>query len=112
MDKTKHTPGPWKVEWPFEGGALITADDGHGELAQVKTRYSKTNNLEEAEANARLIAAAPDLLEAICDLELRMTQAALASGIGPRKNHTDFLLGELGRMKDVARAAIARAKGE
>ena len=63
----KHTPGPWTVEWPMDGGALIMAEDGHGHLGRVDVRYSKRNNLEEAEANARLIAAAPDLLEACRD---------------------------------------------
>jgi hypothetical protein len=56
--------------------------------------------------------AAPDLLAALEDSELRMTQAILASGIGKPQNRTDFLLGELERMRDTARAAIAKAKGE
>jgi hypothetical protein len=91
MNESKHTPGPWRVEWPFEGGALITAEDGHGEIAQVKTRYSKTNNIEEAHANARLIAAAPDLLALV------------------RSYATTYPLDEY---YDKATAAIAKATGD
>jgi hypothetical protein len=62
--------------------------------------------------NLRLAAAAPNLLAALKDTELRATQAILASGIGQRKDRTAFLLGELDRIKAAARAAIAKAEGK
>lgn len=53
----------------------------------------------------------PTAVEVLKELELRMTQAILASNIG-KKNQTDFLRGELERLKVIARAAIARAESE
>jgi hypothetical protein len=86
----KHTAGPWSV------GTRYPDDIFSGEkmVCSVYNRYRedcktpKSDNCEEA-ANARLIAAAPDLLEAV--------ERLLANdGISNR---------------DFARAAIARAKG-
>lgn len=50
---TKHTPGPW--EWT----GLFIEHDGRA-IAQLLPHGQKPN-----EANARLIAAAPELLEAL-----------------------------------------------
>ncbi len=59
---TAHTAGPWKYGGRFTGG--IFSPSGK----QVATIYQKPLPLqddeEEAKANARLIAAAPNLLEA------------------------------------------------
>ena len=65
---SKHTPGPWRTfnvadvfpdDGDTEGGRQI-ADCAVGELI----------GFHEAAANARLIAAAPDLLEALKDMVL------------------------------------------
>ena len=57
----KHTPGPWNIE--KEDGEFIaiysSKSSGSILLADVLDIYGK-----ESKANARLIAAAPDLLEA------------------------------------------------
>ena len=54
----KHTDGPWFTSMPNEGGGiLIKPIPGHV-IAQC-------DELPEMEANARLIAAAPELLEAL-----------------------------------------------
>ena len=50
---------------------------------------------------------ADKLAEALRDTELRTTQARIASGIGKRKNQTEFLLGELERIAGAARQALA-----
>lgn len=58
---TKHTPGPWDV-------------DSHGNIVQGPGRYkiaitSATSIADRSDgADARLIAAAPELLEALKDL--------------------------------------------
>lgn len=55
-----HTPGPWKVEIDSDGSVLIMCSDG-------AHRYyigDMEDTCTECHANARLIAAAPDLLEA------------------------------------------------
>lgn len=58
----------WKMEWLPSGICNINPDDGHGRIATVWIRDSKINNLEEVKANARLIASAPELLEACKDI--------------------------------------------
>ncbi len=67
--KTKHTPGPWeigpqefsrvKVYEKQQGSRRIVADCDLNELREM------IGYRPEAEANARLIAAAPDLLAAV-----------------------------------------------
>lgn len=57
----KHTPGPWKPDPSLP--KVILADDGET-LAQTYFVYGdKARDTSQAEANARLIAAAPELLE-------------------------------------------------
>lgn len=60
-----HTPGPWTLD-PIAGAAgncYIYSDADHGALiAKVDCREC---GADQAAANARLIAAAPDLAEAI-----------------------------------------------
>ncbi|MBA43595.1 MAG: hypothetical protein CMF62_06285 [Magnetococcales bacterium] len=57
----KHTPGPWLADGFF----VSTKDDEHSIVSAV---ISKPD--EELKANAHLIAAAPDLLEA-CEAALK-----------------------------------------
>ncbi len=62
----KHTAGPWKIKWNHRAGYYdIDPNDGHGKIARINIRYSKTDNLTENKANARLIAAAPTMLEVL-----------------------------------------------
>jgi len=65
----QHTPGPWLVEPATENhGPYITNDLRNVTICDLYFLQSKgfyTHCEEEAEANARLIAAAPDLLEAL-----------------------------------------------
>ena len=66
--ETKHTPGPWKAH-PIEMncGTPYTPVAAKTLLAKV---YSEAyGNHAESEANARLIAAAPELLEAAIELK-------------------------------------------
>lgn len=63
---TKHTPGPWAMHSPTEGNPktgdgtyCITTDRDGGVLA-----YIVPKDWHESPANARLMAAAPALLEA------------------------------------------------
>lgn len=54
-----HTPGPWWVDGPGEG---IEVHDTFGRTASV---WGDAGEVDEAWGNARLIAAAPELL-AVC----------------------------------------------
>lgn len=60
---SKHTPGPWRVG---DSHLEITDADGHRAIAEVRDHDGwEEISEEEQEANLRLIAAAPDLLEAL-----------------------------------------------
>ena len=67
--KTKHTPGPWEIlpesrkHWKteFEHGIFITP---HNRLPTFAYIVNVFNYPGQTQANAKLIAAAPDLLEA------------------------------------------------
>ena len=91
---SKYTQGPWNVRRqnpsPTTGEWMI-AGAKPGYLAEV--RDCGSGNVE---ANARLIAAAPELLEALQNL------LKVHEGIGGTKYHAG----------DIARAAIAKATGE
>ena len=69
--EAKHTPGPWEfVEW--SGHRSISADDSACGFCITVNGYrlplcDLEGDLDECEANARLMAAAPDLLEALLD---------------------------------------------
>ncbi len=65
----KHTPAPWKAS-----GLEIRHAERSLILAQVYKHLPANQSKEEAEANARLIAAAPELLEA-----LKVAQAWLSN---------------------------------
>lgn len=103
----KHTPGPWIVgSYDFlDQQVYIDAPSGDPDLGYkswegVAIAYgceeSPSKGLEKAKANAMLIAAAPDLLEA-----LEMLETTCELGLG--YDHA---------IRQVARAAIAKAKGE
>jgi hypothetical protein len=120
MGEPRHTPGPWEVargdcfiieaeSYPkaYPAHLRFQSDDTGGALAYVGNRED-----DFGEANARLIAAAPDLVEALTTL--------LAYFGGPQ----DVRLTELGhdayvalemkvRIGDliIARAALAKATG-
>ena len=65
---TKHTPAPWRIEWGMSQGG-----DGHhvcdasdmGPLSIIASVHFHDDADGETKANARLIAAAPDLLAAL-----------------------------------------------
>lgn len=71
MSNSKHTPGKWVVQSYGSGIIYITSNEEV--IANVSSLLDGKNNeqkLVEQIANAKLIAAAPDLLaalEAVCD---------------------------------------------
>lgn len=88
MDKQQHTPGPWDVTpsgyHVYDEHGNVTADCAQPDIG----------SLEERKANARLIAAAPELLamvERLTDARENITRA---------ETYRD------------ARALIARVRGE
>jgi hypothetical protein len=103
---TTHTPGPWSAEIPANSilcrAKIFTARSGrHTVIAEVGFRQGPaTLAFAENDANARLIAAAPELLSALVDAEFLMRQAGKIAG--PMQD-------SFKRSAEDARAAIAHA---
>jgi hypothetical protein len=97
-----HTPGPWAIEKDSKDIVKVRA---YATVATCTTaglwdsKRTQVISPEECMANARLIAAAPELLEA-----LEFALAALEDVFG--KNKVD--VGAI----NTARAAIAKARGK
>ncbi len=91
-----HTPGPWKVEETSSGPIYIEARDGRA-LATLAAWSS--DDMPGAAANARLMAAAPDLLEALRFLVLDVEHYG-AQGVAPTK-----------AAMNAAKDAVAKATG-
>ena len=64
MTEQKYTPGPWEAEGVRVVAETMGETNGWYELAETVTDFTE---LQTAVANARLIAAAPELLEACED---------------------------------------------
>lgn len=107
---TKHTPGPWHIG-SGNGEGSIFADNGRTRLeiggttlypiCQVNRKWED----EEDEANARLIAAAPELLQAIKDL---FRECAMVHKSWGNDDNTEEAAAAIKRAKD----AIANATAE
>ncbi|MBN8979434.1 MAG: hypothetical protein J0I08_23495 [Rhizobiales bacterium] len=106
MAAATHTPGPWKIRWSRDGSGDvgITADGLPNVLAEcfADIRASGERASDEAAANARLVATAPELLAALIRAE--QTTAELCHG-----QHPD---NECWNVLRQVRAAIAKAKGD
>lgn len=85
----QHTPGPWAVKTDGEANYFTIADSKANWLMRVQHNGEPSTVTQDA--NARLIAAAPELLE-LCELSLRAL-------------HED----DFPQLRDQLRAAIARA---
>ncbi len=66
MSESKHTPGPWRVEKTGKPSKRVFAGDEL--IATIRHFFTGVDDVgplpSQTRANARLIAAAPDLLEA------------------------------------------------
>ena len=111
--ESKHTPGPWWLGVSEHGRHFRAVDaKGHGELATVVWLMDDDDLYcapsPECEANARLIAAAPDLLEAL----IKVTTTLAWNAHGECRAIHDGPIMPSSQAIEVARAAIAKAKGE
>lgn len=66
-----HTPGPWHVVPYGDGDSLVVCSDTDGEwrICFMATHGGTESVWDAIQANARLIAAAPDLFEAGTELQ-------------------------------------------
>jgi hypothetical protein len=109
MSEEKHTPGPWRIVIDDDGNSLsgrpMIAAAPELDCAIVhwdgfeQEFWESARGKKEMHANARLIAAAPDLLEAL-ERCLNFIE------------NTESEMGDTLECGDKARAAIAKAKGE
>ena len=109
---SNHTPGPWALDedsYTIESGGLIiasvcTVDDYSGAEEEYKPQLAK-----ECAANATLIAAAPDLYEALAVLHTLLDfDDEVAAGVGIVTENPD----RINHAFKVARAALRKARGE
>ena len=89
---SKHTPGPW-AQAMYSPADVVTGED-----KIIATARGGLNGItrDEAVANARLIAAAPDLLEALKLADAMLSGANMNASVVEKK----------------VRAAIAKAEGK
>lgn len=84
MSEAKHTPGPWALDFGPDVDLVnhvgISAEE-HGLLAQVVWKMDDDERSDTCEANARLIAASPDLLELLEQAVSIMKNCEVSSGI-------------------------------
>lgn len=105
-----HTPGPWglheRVVAPF--GHKILARMDTPEEVEIADTYSHEVGAEQDAANARLMIAAPDLLEAL--EECREALTLMLDSTEMSTVH-DFLVNDGNELAEKVSAAIAAAKG-
>ena len=105
-NKAKHTPGPWKYRPDkYDDWGVVKSADGYPVVQACLGRWTsefdthRTNKTDPAEANARLISAAPELLAALENIVIQMNN-----------------YGSLNNLSwegwEKARAAISKAKGD
>ena len=105
--ETRWTPGPWEAHFAIDGDPIwdVTAKHGWTPNSNGVTPHGwfvasvhEVTNLQSAEATARLIASAPDLLEALQNI------AALAAKC-PAEGGPD---GNFAHIEGFARADISK----
>jgi hypothetical protein len=106
----RHTPGPWVLT----DNGLITAEarEGKVEIAVIELDFDNPFESEQR-ANAKLIAAAPELLAAlnraeafiVSELDVRQTSYGSDGDDGG-------YIGEARSALEIVRAAIAKARGK
>lgn len=98
----KHTPGPWDIHFDRQDNEIYGKITGATITVEPNTAIARvcgidTNEHDERLANARLIAAAPELLEALREIMRECDE-----------NHSVLAKA---RAYSIARAAIAKATG-
>lgn len=106
MPESKHTPGPWKID-EQEDGSILGIWDNNPEpyetkcVAMMDASNDSLVSTKEMWANAHLIAAAPDLLEACEKAFERLSYI-----------NKSYPLNDTWRMMCDLKGLIAKAKGE
>lgn len=96
QNETKFTPGPWFTKREGWSTVYVEARIDGGMIQEVAACGPTDAGQDQQQANARLIAAAPDLYEALESLVDEVTNHGEADGA----------------ILDSARAALTKARGE
>ncbi|HCK4463466.1 TPA: hypothetical protein N0H24_006107 [Pseudomonas aeruginosa] len=95
----KHTPGPWKVGTPGPNGCYTVGTQGGLMTAMIAHSICEPDQIETANANARLMAAAPEMLGALQHIEEYWN----------RDSNEQAMTDALWHIIETAQAAIAKA---
>lgn len=106
-----HTPGPWKRQFAINGigNLIVTVDSlkqpegGYFEICRQELEGEPQESIERIKADFAILAAAPELLEALEDVRRNL---AKARNVGADRNALIL------DAEEIARAAIAKAKGQ
>lgn len=105
MSEARHTKGPWDVkrarflsDGGYDYGIIATIDGTRRCIAETFEVIADGGRTAPAEANAHLIAAAPELYEAL----EKMVRAAMYGSFNTVDSHP----------LPLARAALSKARGE
>lgn len=109
--KVTHTPGPWSMRGTcvYGNGCKVA------ESPSQATTPGSTTYHPQAVANARLIAAAPDLLSAlklVRPVIAQQTELWIAEALRDRNEETEGKLDGARSFLDELDAAIAKAEGQ
>jgi hypothetical protein len=124
---TEHTPGPWRYEdWTFDratsrivvgparmgnGKSPVATIIGHANKTRKGEARGSVTPTEQEFADARLCAAAPNLLAAL--QRLNVSYYPFTEGKGESQMEAQFRwVAEQGNAHEAARTAIAKATGE
>ena len=101
--QTTHTPGMWHAQhWSCHAATTVGTTDAEGNFVEIAECAVPGLSTDQRIANARLIAAAPDLLDALRDF-VSAADGAYAQGA------TTVSVAEASGWLLQARAAIAKA---
>jgi hypothetical protein len=103
---TKHTPGPWHVSNETGKPPIVYAADGYA-VGNATVFHRKHGGIDTSDANARLMAAAPDLLA-----ELKQAAVELEEAANVLEPSLPALASIYRVAADKKRAAIAKAEGK
>lgn len=118
MNEAKHTPGPWAVSKGYDGSISVSATRAY-RINNISAgtpiicdvyQHPEFNSFSGA-ANARLIAAAPELLEALKWYENQAKEMGKAAIHSDSKRILELMKEIAVDYGELARAAIAKATG-
>lgn len=114
MSEEQFTPGPWEV-CPIDDGCGYGIDGANGEAVCFWAAGDEPNNGIQKGSDAHLIAAAPELYEALADLVIERDEEQFRENMADAPCHSGICTVDIClRCQREIRAirALAKARGE